>query len=151
MSTQLNKDIQKAIVENLPQATAGELKKYLTEAEEAIEKLANLELDLEFSERKIKELTTAAEQHADLLNRESEVSTRERKVEDRERKLKLDLMEQKVEMMEKHETRMVDLITKVAGHPSVTVSGYKSFPMLDNGYVSQQNETDSKTTTEGKS
>lgn len=157
-------EIEKIIRDNLPEATAKEMKKYLEEAE-------GIKAQLEEADAHIKVQNTlmaakdvslglleAKVQTDEAMNAQGEaLEKREMEVADREHNIKLEIAEIKLNAAIGSNHAVMGLVDKVFGHPSVTVSRTKEIPVripAENGcsgWVAKENCNESETTTEGKS
>ena len=125
----LEQDLQEAIKKNLPAQAAGELKKFIEEAEETKIELAdkqellkNTRENLE-NERKVnQEMAAKLITQQEMDKREQACTKREEEVTIRERDIKLELAQNEINMLNAKNQNTHELVSKVFGHPSVTVN-----------------------------
>jgi len=157
--------IQQIVSEQLPQATAGELKKYIENAE-------SISRELEKKNEKIKELeqfkllynelygknSAIDEKEKALLKREKELNEKELLIEKRQRGFELEIANIKVSEAQMSKIDLFELVNKVFGHPSVSISNKKNMSVEKfepyqggGGYWSTKNDTEENTETRTES
>lgn len=160
----VNADIRKIIAENLPATTAGVMSDYITEAERTKDDLAaaGIKITAQEVEMKIKNSTIEKlkEQVSEInvyKTRDMEVAkmAEELRIEKRDIDLKIALIE--LDAANDRNDKIEQLVEKVFGHPSVTVSTSKIKPLMpdENGntpYLEGRTmvETEDTTTTKSK-
>jgi len=161
----MNKEIQKAIEESLPAQTAGVLKERLVALEITEKFYEKLTKDYSDIENKYKEassfISNQTEEIKQLSKKIKEVNEREKIITKRENELELTITKIRLEMTEKMHSDTHELVNKVFGHPSVTVSNNRTnsfFPESrydSNGNCYTENvkegHTEVTTKTQGKS
>lgn len=133
----MKKQIAEIIEQNLPAQTAGVMKEYiesieglridLTKSEEEVERLQRVEIKYR-SDKAV--LAGNEEEKRRLENWAEQLDSRQDELNKREDRIKIELSEMKMAGMEKNMENMQALVSKVFGHPNVTIQ--RQIP-LDNG------------------
>ena len=163
--TDLTKEMQKIIEENLPAATAGVMKSYIEEAEVTKQNLAEADKTIEaqiknitLKEDEIRALKRELEGAKNQLQEQDELKSAQEALSIRERDLQLEIANIRLQSADDRNATVERLVDRVFGHPSVTVSTYKDVmvPIEGgngcSGYAHKENGvTESQTTTQSKS
>lgn len=135
-------DILKIIEKNLPSQTAGVLKEYLDRAELTEQALESEQSKLKKAHQEIAEYKKQEEKLKSLTSWENTLKsmaagldTRQFELDARERGMDKDIMTTKMEGMEANMRNMEAMVTKVFGHPAVTVT--RQVPVADGDYNAQ--------------
>jgi hypothetical protein len=160
----ITEEMQELIAKNLPAATAGAMSDFIKDAEKTKEELEKANGDLEIFgikmsdlNRRFSDLKSKVQDQAFIDQKLEELRSLEEKVSEREKNLDLRIVEIRLECAENRNSKVESLVEKVFGHPSVSVSSYKSKPLVcDPGNGCAQYETgrtfedETKTTTKSK-
>lgn len=148
----MNKEIREAIEKNLPAQVAGEMKKFIENAERDAADLEANKHTIKNLESELKALQGLKLEEDSVNRREIELNQREIDLDARERNFALQQAELRIELLTSNMNNMKELVNKVFGHPNVTVSSHKEVPLVSrDGYQNGTAHTyDSETQTEGK-
>lgn len=161
----MKKEIEKIIAENLPSMAAGQMRKYIEHAEDqasqlqsAKQEITHLEDDIMGWKKKQEEYQRARSylKKAEDLMAENQAQAQD--LQQQEDRINMTLATLRVQMMSENMSNMQQLVTKVFGHPGVTVTSQRKIPVAahttgQNGcmeggeYVEQHEETETKTET----
>ena len=162
LSYEAQQKIEEIVKESLPASTANALKEYLEEAKSTEgqlqvckEQLVERGDSIVALEENIRQLTKAKEALEKLVNKEDYLNIMEEDLKDERRNLDKAKLEIRLEMMKERQKTMDDLVSKVFGHPAVTVTNRNKGFAVDGGGgcpgTVQSNYTDeTETTVEGK-
>ena len=154
----MKKAILQVIEEALPAQTAGEMKKFIEGAELTDRVLRETQAELEEANKVILDYRTKDAQYESnkaekerLVEERHELEQRKAEQDVRERDFKLELAELRIELMDKNMTNMQSLVSKVFGHPRVTVDRSTEHPYTDQyGNRTSDYAHDNETRTESK-
>jgi len=160
----ITKEMQEIIEKNLPAQTAGAMSDFIKDAEEtkdalaiAADKIDTLEMQKNVYEKENVQLKHSIQQQSKLTEREKKLEEQTEALRIRERDLKLEIAEIQLNAANDRNNKVEQLVEKVFGHPSVSVSTYKSKPIMvggDNGCTPYQSgsatENENTTTTTDK-
>lgn len=135
----LKNQMLELVKENLPEATAGEMKKYIESAEATKKELTKAEKKISILENAIKEAEKVAKLEREIKESLEEVikETAEKiaDVEEREKilikgesELENKLLRIELDCAYNSSNQIMSLVEKVFGHPSVTVTNTKTTP-----------------------
>lgn len=146
----MKKEIQDIINENLPAQTAGELRKYIEKQEGMEVELTEARTLIKQQDEQLKDYAAREKAFDNNEARAKELHLRALELDEQERNMKITLNEQKLGMMRDNMDNMKELVNKVFGHPSVTISGYRDTPYTDqygnrNSESNWHNETHTET------
>ncbi len=160
----LNEDMKKLIAENLPAATAGAMSDFIVEAEKTRDDLVHAETAIKNQTNTIKSKEAIIEKLEEQVceinafkKRDKAVAEREEALQVRERDIKLEVANIQLDAANDRNDKIEQLVEKVFGHPSVTVSTYRTKPImsrLNDGSIpyecGQMHENEGTTTTKNK-
>lgn len=149
--------IQDVIKQNLPEATAKQMSTFIQEAEADKVRLTSLERESQTQMNTINRQQTEISELKDLVKKEEVLIEKENDLTKREQALNLQIAEIKLDEALKRNESIENLVSKVFGHPSVTVCNsrdvYTPVPVNDQGMtgvVQRDQVFESTTTTENK-
>jgi len=157
-----SEDIKKLIEGNLPEATAGVMKEYLVDAEQIRKSYESLKkshelvhVELESFKKQLKEKIGIINNHKCFEARSQGIDERLTKVEQRENNIDVEIANIRVKEAEKRADTLESLVSKVFGHPKVTVNNHKNILQDKDEYGNLQYQayqtiTDTEETIEGK-
>lgn len=122
----LDKKLQDAIKESMPEMVGKELRAMLEEGETAIDRVLALEVSLDDKNTHIDRLRTEVSALKVQLSQHAELSTRENKLAERERLLDLELLKVKLECADRRHVDFMGLMTTVFKNPVVKRSVVES-------------------------
>lgn len=129
----LEQDLKEAIKKNLPAQAAGELKKFIEEAEQTKSDLEDTKEVLESTRKKLaqerkinQDMSEKLVKQQEMDKREEDCTKREEEVSIRERDIQLELAQNEINMLNAKNQNTHELVAKVFGHPSVTVNNSSS-------------------------
>ena len=129
--------MQQAIMDNLPLATANEMRKFIDEAAE--QKAHLTDLTVEFEELKEKNLRLLKENEAyrriqdhidDRREKWGKLQELKIQLEDERKHLENETLKIRLQCALEQNAKVEELVAKVFGHPSVTVSTFKNSPIV---------------------
>ncbi len=156
----ITKEMQELISKSLPAATANAMREFIEKANVTAEELRVLKG--KYDEQSVKLLAETKEtgrlrifeqKDARIMEKAAELIEREKVLDATHRTLKMEIMQTKLDMMEATNITVRDLVSKVFGHPSVTVSTFKdvlSVPSDSGMYPNRDSLNETTTTTESK-
>lgn len=125
----IEQEMQELIQKNLPAQAAGEMKKYIEEAEltksdleNTLKVLENTRKNLQEERARNNEMAKKITAQQEMDKREQECIKREEALCSRESKLELEMARQEISLLKVNHTKIESLVEKVFGHPSVTVT-----------------------------
>jgi len=135
----LNAQLLKVINENLPAATAREMKIFIEKANEREQELLAVKKISENKERMLTHYKQKLEQAEARLKKENELIAREKAVEVAERRQEVKILEVKLEEAEKRYSVIKDLTETVFKNRTLTISKSttQDVPVTDDHYTSQ--------------
>lgn len=137
--TDITKEMRRIIEENLPAATAGAMKDFITQSEindgrlkQAHEECETLAKKNETAQKENDGFAARVKELEKRVLTETELTSRKLKVEEGERGLELRIAEIKLQGANDRNSKIEQLVEKVFGHPTVTVSRSKTVPIMVN-------------------
>jgi len=156
----LETDMADAIRRSLPQQVSDDLKIFIDEANERIVYTKDLRENLNKTEDRLERALKELSQHTSLatqqgINKKANEALAERDalVTEREDRQELLLLRKELELMKCYEVRSDGFLTKVFGHPNVTITQSKveSAKIIpESSYTTSSTEINTETTVEGK-
>jgi len=155
VSDTLQKQMEALAAEHLPATMAGEMSKFLKKADqveadlaEAIETNHVLINQRERLQNENRILNDQVTENGDLNERAKCLDGREDAIAKREQAIELEVLREKLQNAETTNQKIGELVTKVFGHPNVTVKNEKNDYTYRNGPSGMQEGNDSTNTNE---
>jgi len=162
----MEQEIKNIIEKHLPEQTAGVMKDFIAQAEKTEKDLADAKRSIITNDKVITEYQKKEDLYSfinvmqkDLDDRVEALNVREELITQRENNATVIESTIRMEMMTSNMENMKELVNKVFGHPSVSIT--RSVPIAEHPPVTDQNNitqygnvsqhTESETKTEGKS
>lgn len=131
--TSITQEVQKAIEQNLPSATAGVMKDFIKEAEATKTKLTITEEENTELKQTIHNLKAKLDHINNLEERENKLEERTQETNDKAYNLDLQISSIRLEEAGKRQEVVERLVDKVFGHPSVTITKNTHLPVDGGG------------------
>lgn len=138
----MQKEILDVIERSLPAATAGAMRDFIQQAEsdkeelnDAMKVIERLEKQIIMYEKKDAEYAELGNTRNELASFKQELEAKERAIAGREDRLDMALNTAKMESMRENMLNMQGLVSKVFGHPAVTVSRTTQVPVDGGTYT----------------